>query len=109
ELENFRRKAAETRLELKEVRRQLRAESDALQFWTKVVNIALMPLLVAIAGIAYAVLRRRRKPALAAASNSWSSSRRPRCSPPPPWACSSPSARPGRAPTRAPARRRSQA
>jgi ABC-type uncharacterized transport system involved in gliding motility auxiliary subunit len=64
ELENFRRKAAETRLELKEVRRELRAESEALQFWTKVVNIALMPLLVAIAGIAFAVLRRRRTPAL---------------------------------------------
>src|SRR5215467_8036726 len=64
ELENFKRKAAETRLELKEVRRQLRAESDALQFWTKVMNIALMPLLVAIAGIAFAALRRRRAPAL---------------------------------------------
>src|SRR5262249_10155769 len=64
ELENFRRKAAETRLELKEVRRELRAESEAMQFWTKVVNIALMPLLVAIAGIAFAVLRRRRTPAL---------------------------------------------
>jgi ABC-type uncharacterized transport system involved in gliding motility auxiliary subunit len=64
ELENFRRKAAETRLALKEVRRELRAESEALQFWTKVVNIALMPLLVAIAGIAFAVLRRRRTPAL---------------------------------------------
>src|SRR5215467_4416991 len=64
ELENFKRKAAETRLELKEVRRELRAESDALQFWTKVMNIALMPLLVTIAGIAFAVLRRRRAPAL---------------------------------------------
>lgn len=64
ELENFRRKAAETRLELKEVRRVLRSESEALQFWTKVVNIALVPLLVAIAGIAFAALRRRRPPAL---------------------------------------------
>jgi len=64
ELENFKRKAAETRLALKEVRRELRSESEALQFWTKVVNIALMPLLVAIAGIAFAVLRRRRTPLL---------------------------------------------
>jgi gliding motility-associatede transport system auxiliary component len=64
ELESFKRKAAETRLALKEVRRELRAESEALQFWTKVVNIALMPLLVALAGIAFAVLRRRRTPAL---------------------------------------------
>jgi ABC-type uncharacterized transport system involved in gliding motility auxiliary subunit len=60
ELENFRRKAAETRLELKEVRRELRADSEALQFWTKVLNIALMPLLVAIAGIVLAVIRRRK-------------------------------------------------
>jgi len=64
ELENFRRNAAGTRLALKEVRRELRSESEALQFWTKVVNIALMPLLVTIAGIAFAVLRRRRAPAL---------------------------------------------
>ncbi len=64
ELENFRRKAAETRLALKEVRRELRSESEALQFWTKVVNIALMPLLVAIAGIAFAALRRRRPPTI---------------------------------------------
>src|SRR6267143_1267339 len=64
ELENFRRKAAETRLALKEVRRELRADSEALQFWTKVANIALMPLLVAIAGIGLAILRRRRTPAI---------------------------------------------
>ena len=64
ELENFRRKAAETRLALKDVRRELRSESEALQFWTKVVNIAFMPILVAIAGIAFALLRRRRTPAL---------------------------------------------
>ncbi len=62
ELENFRKKAAETRLELKDVRRALRADSEALQFWTKLLNIALMPLLVALAGIALAVLRRRRAP-----------------------------------------------
>ena len=64
ELENFRRKAAETRLALKEVRRELRADSEALQFWTKVLNIALMPLLVTIAGIGFAILRRRRTPAI---------------------------------------------
>jgi ABC-type uncharacterized transport system involved in gliding motility auxiliary subunit len=60
EVENFKKRAAETRRELKEVRRELRADSEALQFWTKVVNIALMPLLVTIAGIAFALYRRRR-------------------------------------------------
>jgi ABC-type uncharacterized transport system involved in gliding motility auxiliary subunit len=64
ELENFRKKAAETRLVLKEVRRELRADSEALQFWTKVLNIALVPLLVAVAGIVLAIWRRRRVPAL---------------------------------------------
>jgi ABC-type uncharacterized transport system involved in gliding motility auxiliary subunit len=64
ELENFRRKAAGTRLALKEVRRELRADSEALQFWTKVLNIALMPLVVAGAGAALAFLRRRRTPVL---------------------------------------------
>jgi ABC-type uncharacterized transport system involved in gliding motility auxiliary subunit len=64
ELENFRKRAAETRLALKEVRRELRADSEALQFWTKVLNIALVPLLVAIAGVVLALLRRRRVPAL---------------------------------------------
>src|SRR5713101_5855168 len=64
ELENFRRKAAGTRLALKEVRRELRSDSEALQFWTKVANIALMPLLVAFAGIVLAILRRRRTPAI---------------------------------------------
>lgn len=60
ELENFRKKAAETRRELKEVRKDLRADSEALETWTKVFNIAAMPLLVALAGIVLALWRRRR-------------------------------------------------
>jgi len=60
ELDNFRKRAAETRRELKEVRRDLRADSEALQFWTKVANIALVPLLVALAGLGLAIIRRKR-------------------------------------------------
>jgi ABC-type uncharacterized transport system involved in gliding motility auxiliary subunit len=60
ELERFRKRVAETRLELKEVRRSLRQDAEALVFWTKVVNIALMPVLVALAGLAIALWRRRR-------------------------------------------------
>jgi len=63
EVENFRKRAADTRHELKEVRRELRSETEALEFWTKVVNIGAMPLLVAIAGIAIAILRRSRRAA----------------------------------------------
>ena len=51
ELENFRTKAVETRRVLKELRKNLRVETDALEFWTKVVNIGLVPLLVALAGL----------------------------------------------------------
>lgn len=67
ELERFRRKVAETRLALKELRKNLRRDAERLVFLTKVANIALMPLLVALAGIAVALVRRRRQARLAAA------------------------------------------
>ncbi|MEJ2176262.1 MAG: GldG family protein, partial [bacterium] len=60
ELERFRKSVAQTRKELKAVRKNLRKDSEALAFWTKVVNIALPPLIVALVGIGVAVLRRRR-------------------------------------------------
>jgi ABC-type uncharacterized transport system involved in gliding motility auxiliary subunit len=61
EVENFRKRAAETRRELKEVRRELRSETEALEFWTKVINIGAVPLLVAIAGVGIAIVKRRRR------------------------------------------------
>jgi ABC-type uncharacterized transport system involved in gliding motility auxiliary subunit len=60
ELEKFRKTVAQTKLQLKEVRKNLRRDSEALVFWTKVANIALMPLLVAVFGLIVALLRRRR-------------------------------------------------
>jgi ABC-type uncharacterized transport system involved in gliding motility auxiliary subunit len=60
ELEKFRKEVAQTRLELKEVRKNLRRDSEALVFWTKLANIALMPLLVALFGLGVALVRRRR-------------------------------------------------
>lgn len=60
EVENFKKKAIETRKDLKELRKNLRVESDALQFWTKVVNIGAIPLLVVLLGIGLAVARRRK-------------------------------------------------
>jgi gliding motility-associatede transport system auxiliary component len=60
ELERFRKTVAETRLALKEVRKTLRQDAEALVFWTKVANIALMPLLVALIGLLVALLRRAR-------------------------------------------------
>jgi ABC-type uncharacterized transport system involved in gliding motility auxiliary subunit len=60
ELERFKKTVAESRLALKEVRKNLRQDAESLVFWTKVVNIALMPLLVALAGLLVALVRRRR-------------------------------------------------
>ncbi|MDA1118359.1 MAG: GldG family protein [Proteobacteria bacterium] len=67
ELENFRRKVADTRKSLKDLRKNLRQDSERLVFLTKVANIALMPLLVALAGLLIALLRRRRQARLSAA------------------------------------------
>ena len=61
ELESFRAKAVTTRRELKEVRKELRADSEALEFWTKVANIALMPILIALAGLILGLARRSRR------------------------------------------------
>lgn len=60
ELENFSKKAAETRIALKELRKNLRMETDRLEMWTKVINIALVPLLVAFVGLVLGLIRRRR-------------------------------------------------
>lgn len=61
ELENLRKKAAQTQLELKELRKNLRRDAESLVFWTKVANIALMPALVTLAGIVIALVRRARR------------------------------------------------
>ena len=66
EIEKFRKKAAETRRDLKQLRKNLRVETDMLEFWTKVFNIGLVPLLVALAGIVLAIGRRRRQMSAAA-------------------------------------------
>ena len=60
EIEDFKKKTIETRRDLKELRKNLRVESESLQFWTKVVNIAMVPLLVTLLGLALALARRRR-------------------------------------------------
>jgi ABC-type uncharacterized transport system involved in gliding motility auxiliary subunit len=65
ELDNFRQRAVETRRDLKELRKNLRVETDALEFWTKILNIGLVPLLVALAGLALALARRRKQAAAA--------------------------------------------
>ncbi len=59
ELERFKKTYIETNLALKELRKNLRQDAEALVFWTKVANIAFMPLLVALIGLLIAFFRRR--------------------------------------------------
>jgi ABC-type uncharacterized transport system involved in gliding motility auxiliary subunit len=59
ELERFKKTYIETNLALKELRKNLRQDAEALVFWTKVANIAFMPLLVALVGLLIAFFRRR--------------------------------------------------
>ena len=53
QVENFKKTAAQTSQELKSLRKDLRADSEALQFWAKVINIALIPLLVFLTGLGF--------------------------------------------------------
>jgi len=64
EIENFRKKAVETRKGLKELRKNLRVKTDTLEFWTKVINIGLVPLLIALLGMALALIKRRKRGAV---------------------------------------------
>jgi ABC-type uncharacterized transport system involved in gliding motility auxiliary subunit len=61
EIENFKKRVTETRKELKELRKNLRQDAEALVFWTKVANIALIPLLVILLGLAVFFVKRRRQ------------------------------------------------
>jgi ABC-type uncharacterized transport system involved in gliding motility auxiliary subunit len=60
EVENFRKKTTETKRDLKDLRKNLREESEQLQFWTKLINIGTVPLLVVILGVVLALSRRRK-------------------------------------------------
>ena len=60
ELANFRKKEAEAKRELKEVRKSLRKEIDSLENRLKWINIAAMPFLVTLSGVALAVVKRKK-------------------------------------------------
>jgi len=63
EIANFRAKEREVKVQLKEERKKLRADIDSLENRIKWLNIALMPALVAAAGVGLAVLRHKRRAA----------------------------------------------
>jgi ABC-type uncharacterized transport system involved in gliding motility auxiliary subunit len=56
-MEQFRSVMLETRRELREVKRALRSDIDALDGWLKFANIALVPLMIVFGGLGYTVLR----------------------------------------------------
>lgn len=60
ELENYQKTVADSNKELKLVRKKLAKDTDALQFWTKVANIGVMPALVAVTGVVLAMVKRKR-------------------------------------------------
>jgi ABC-type uncharacterized transport system involved in gliding motility auxiliary subunit len=65
ELERFQAQKLSIRKELRQVRRQLDADIEALGTKLKLINIVLLPLLLTGAAIAYAVRRRRRRVTIA--------------------------------------------
>jgi ABC-type uncharacterized transport system involved in gliding motility auxiliary subunit len=60
EVERFRKEVADYRQQLKQVRRNLREGIENLGVTVKVINILLMPALVSVAGVSFALIRRRR-------------------------------------------------
>ena len=60
EIERFRQEEASVKRQLKDVRRELRAEIDALEVRLKWLNIAAVPALVVVVALIFGFLRRRR-------------------------------------------------
>lgn len=60
ELENFRRTEIQVKKDLKQERKRLRQDIDSLENRTKWLNIAGMPLLVAVSGVGLALWKRKR-------------------------------------------------
>jgi ABC-type uncharacterized transport system involved in gliding motility auxiliary subunit len=60
EIENFRAKERDTKRELKELRKNLRKDIDSLEIRLKWMNIAGMPFLVTVSGIALALINRKK-------------------------------------------------
>jgi ABC-type uncharacterized transport system involved in gliding motility auxiliary subunit len=63
EIANFRKKEGSIKAQLKDERRKLRAEIDSLETRLKWINIAAMPLIVAVSGVFLAIGRRQARAA----------------------------------------------
>ncbi|MDD9981734.1 MAG: Gldg family protein [Gammaproteobacteria bacterium] len=67
ELVKFRQERVRIGKELREVRRQLRADIEALESWLKFANIGLVPILIGLTGLVAGLLQLRRRRATVAA------------------------------------------
>lgn len=63
EVERFHKRRAQVRMELKQVRKEFRQDVESLETTIKWINIAGMPALVAVVGVALALAARRREKA----------------------------------------------
>ena len=79
ELVRFRQERVRIGKELREVRRQLRADIEALEAWLKFANIGLVPIIIGITGLVAGLLQLRRRRTATAA---------------PAWGLSAPTVRP---------------
>jgi hypothetical protein len=61
EVEKFRAELIDTRVRLREVQANLRRDVENLGTALKIIDIALMPILVAVAALGLATVRRRRR------------------------------------------------
>jgi len=60
EIDTFRQQQFQTQQQLKEVRKNLRRDIENLGFKLKIINMALMPALVAIFGVSFGLCRKKR-------------------------------------------------
>ena len=60
-LEDYQRNLTQLAKDLKQVRKNLRRDTDSLEFWTKVTNIAGMPAIIALSGVCLATVKSRRR------------------------------------------------
>ena len=68
ELVRFRQERVQIRKALREVRRQLRTDIEALESWLKFANIGLVPILIGLSGLAAGLLQLRRRRTAGAAA-----------------------------------------
>ena len=63
-LKDIQKKELEKRKQIREIRKELRAEIDMIQLWIKLANIGIMPIIVIILGIIFFVSKRKKTAAI---------------------------------------------